>query len=127
MKKKFLLCKTCGNILEIVNDGGVVPVCCGASMEELIPNTVEAAQEKHIPEVAISDRSVVVKVGSVIHPMEDEHYIKMIEIVTNKRDVKVNPRPGMEPIMELELLASEEVEEVYAYCNLHGLWIKKIS
>ena len=76
MKRKFLLCRRCGNLIEMINDSGVTPICCGTDMNELTPNSVEAATEKHIPVVEIDGNIAKVTVGSTLHPMEEAHYIE---------------------------------------------------
>src|SRR5574344_1338500 len=73
---KFYICKHCGNIVGMINDSGVVHVCCGEKMSELVPNTTDAAKEKHVPVITVKGNEVHVAVGSVAHPMEAEHYIQ---------------------------------------------------
>ena len=97
MKRKFLLCRRCGNLIEMINDSGVTPICCGTDMNELIPNSVEAATEKHIPVVEIEDSIVKVTVGSTLHPMEEAHYIEWIYLETSNAIKRVKLRPGEEP------------------------------
>ena len=127
MKRKFLLCRRCGNLIEMINDSGVTPICCGTDMNELTPNSVEAATEKHIPVVEIEDSIVKVTVGSTLHPMEEAHYIEWIYLETNKGIKRVNLKPGDEPIASFALAEDETVTSAYAYCNLHGLWLKELK
>ena len=127
MKRKFLLCRRCGNLIEMINDSGVTPICCGTDMNELTPNSVEAATEKHIPVVEIEDSIVKVTVGSTLHPMEEAHYIEWIYLETSNGIKRVKLRPGEEPIASFALLEEETVISAYAYCNLHGLWIKELK
>ena len=127
MKRKFLLCKRCGNLIEMINDSGVTPICCGTDMTELVANTTEAATEKHIPVVEVNDNLVKVKVGEVLHPMEPEHYIEWIYLETNKGVKRVNLMPGEEPVANFILTEKETLKGVYAYCNLHGLWLKELK
>ena len=127
MKRKFLLCRRCGNLIEMINDSGVTPICCGEAMEVLTANSVEASTEKHIPVIEITDRQVKVTVGEVLHPMEEAHYIEWIYLETTRGIKRVNLKPGEEPIANFALLDSEEVLSAYAYCNLHGLWIKELK
>ena len=127
MKRKFLLCRRCGNLIEMINDSGVTPICCGIDMEELTANSVEAATEKHIPVVEVEEGKVKVTVGEVLHPMEEAHYIEWIYLETNKGIKRVNLKPGESPIASFALLEEEEVLNAYAYCNLHGLWIKELK
>ena len=127
MKRKFLLCRRCGNLIEMINDSGVTPICCGTDMNELTPNSVEAATEKHIPVVEIEDSIVKVTVGSVLHPMEEAHYIEWIYLETSIGIKRVKLNPKEEPIASFALLEEETVISAYAYCNLHGLWIKELK
>ena len=127
MKRKFLLCRRCGNLIEMINDSGVTPICCGTDMNELTPNSVEAATEKHIPVVEIEDSIVKVTVGSVLHPMEEAHYIEWIYLETSIGIKRVKLNPKEEPIASFALLEEETVVAAYAYCNLHGLWIKELK
>ena len=118
---KFYVCPHCGNLVEMVNDAGVKPVCCGQKMNELVPNTVEASGEKHIPAVTVSDGIVEVNVGSVDHPMVDVHWIEWVQLITDKGSYRKALNPGEAPNVKF-LLNDEKPIAVYAYCNLHGLW-----
>lgn len=123
---KFYKCEHCGNIIEMIVDKGVNPLCCGEKMKELIPGEVEAAHEKHIPVIEELDDKVIVKVGEVTHPMAEEHYIEWIVIHTDRGVYRKNLKPGDAPIAEFALLDNEITLSAYAYCNLHGLW-KKVA
>ena len=118
---KFYICRTCGNIIEKVNDSGVPVVCCGKKMEELVPNTVEVSSEKHLPAVTIEDGAITVNVGSVVHLMADEHYIEWVYVETEDGGQRKNLKPGEELNVTFSLGDDKSVA-VYAYCNLHGLW-----
>ena len=123
---KFYVCPHCGNLVEMVNDAGVKPVCCGQKMQELVPNTVEASGEKHIPAVNVGDGFVEVNVGSVDHPMVDVHWIEWVQLVTDKGSYRKVLNPGEAPKVYF-LLAGEKPLAVYAYCNLHGLWKTELN
>lgn len=127
MKRKFLLCRRCGNLIEMINDSGVTPICCGTDMDVLTANTTEAATEKHIPVVEINGNIAKVTVGEVLHPMEEAHYIEWIYLETNKGIKRVNLKPGDEPVVSFALAEDETVSSAYAYCNLHGLWLKELK
>ena len=127
MKRKFLLCRRCGNLIEMINYSGVTPICCGTDMNELTPNSVEAATEKHIPVVEIDGNIAKVTVGSTLHPMEEAHYIEWIYLETSIGIKRVKLNPKEEPIASFALLEEETVISAYAYCNLHGLWIKELK
>ena len=118
---KFYICPHCGNIVEMIQDAGVNPICCGQKMDVLVPNSVEASGEKHIPAVQISGNVVDVNVGSIDHPMVDAHWIEWVELVSNKGVQRKYLNPGEAPKVSF-LLDGEKPLAVYAYCNLHGLW-----
>jgi superoxide reductase len=113
-------CNICGNIVEVVHAGAGELVCCGQPMVLQVENTVDAAKEKHIPVKEIIGDKVVVKIGTVEHPMTAEHYIEWVEVVTKARVYRKTFTPGEKPFAEFDI--QEEVIEVRAYCNLHGLW-----
>ena len=122
---KFYICEKCGNLVEKIEDSGVPMVCCGQKMTEIVAGTVEASREKHIPEVTVEGDSVKVVVGAVEHPMAEEHSILWVELVTDKGVQRKNLIVG-EPPVAIFALANEKPLEVYAYCNLHGLWKTEI-
>ena len=120
--KKLFKCMHCGNIVEKIEDTGVPVVCCGQKMEELVPNTTDAAQEKHVPVIEVSGRNVVVKVGSVEHPMLEEHHIAFIVLETNLGTQRKFLDVAGKPEAKFVLAEGEEVVAAYEYCNLHGFW-----
>ena len=119
---KFYRCAHCGQIIAVVKKTGVPVVCCGEPMKELIPGTTDASQEKHVPVFTVSDNVVTVCVGSAAHPMLPEHYIEWVAIETRLGNQRKKLQPGMEPKVCFSLCQGDEVQAVYAYCNLHGLW-----
>ena len=123
---KFYCCPHCGNLVEMVNDAGVKPFCCGQKMNELIPNTVEASGEKHIPAVTVKENIVEVNVGSVDHPMVDVHWIEWVQLVTEKGSQRKYLNPGEAPNVKF-WLGDDKPVAVYAYCNLHGLWKTELN
>lgn len=118
---KFFICRHCGNIVEVVHDARVPLMCCGQKMELLAPNTVEASGEKHLPAVEVSGDVVLVRVGSVEHPMTEEHSIQWVELETDQGVQRRTLHPGTAPKLSFALNGAAPVA-VYAYCNLHGLW-----
>ena len=126
MNTKFYICPHCGNIVEMVHDAGVKPFCCGQKMNELIPNTVDASGEKHIPAVKVGEGVVEVNVGSVDHPMVDVHWIEWVQLVTDKGSYRKWLNPGEAPNVKF-LLSEEKPVAVFAYCNLHGLWKTELN
>ena len=122
MEIKFLKCNRCGNIVAVVKESGVKIQCCGSAMEEIIPGTVEASKEKHIPVYSVNGNEVTVRVGSVDHPMQDVHYIEWVMLQTKFGNQRRVLKPNDAPEVKFALLDNDEVVAVYAYCNLHGLW-----
>lgn len=122
MEMKFYICEHCGNMIAMVRDKGVPVMCCGQKMTEIVPGTTDAAVEKHVPVFEVEDNIVHVKVGSVAHPMLDEHYIEWIAVQTTAGNQRKALKPGDAPEACFALCEGEEVEAVYAYCNLHSLW-----
>lgn len=122
---KFYICEHCGNIIGMVHDAGVPVVCCGQKMTRLEPGKVEASREKHIPAVTVEDGLVKVDIGSVPHPMTDEHYITWVYLQTDRGGQRKCLSPGDAPEVSFAL-AEEKPLAVYAYCNLHGLWVAEL-
>lgn len=122
---KFLKCKICGKIVAVVNEREVPTICCGQPMEEMVPNTSDGAVEKHVPVYEVEGNIVRVKVGSVEHPMLDNHYIEWVAIKTNFGNQRKVLKPGEKPEAEFALLPGEKVEAVLEHCNLHGLFSTK--
>jgi len=122
MEMKFFQCAHCGKIIAVVKDTRVPVMCCGEPMKELIPGTTDAAQEKHVPVYEVSGDTVTVKVGSVAHPMTEEHYIEWVSLKTKCGNQRKALKPGDEPTVCFRICDGDEVEAVYAYCNLHSLW-----
>ncbi len=122
MDQKFLICSHCGNIIAMVRDKGVPVVCCGEKMKEIIPGTADAAQEKHVPVYTVEGSKVSVRVGAVDHPMLPEHYIEWISLQTKQGNQRKCLKPGDKPEACFMICNGDEVEAVYAYCNLHSLW-----
>ena len=119
--QKFFICRHCGNIVGLIQEAGVPMICCGEKMEELVPNTVDAAQEKHVPVVTVDGNTVKVEIGSVEHPMVDEHYIQWIYLQTEKGGQRKSLKPGDKPSATFALVDDKAVA-AFEYCNLHGLW-----
>lgn len=124
MAVKFYKCMHCGNVVEKLVDSGVSVVCCGQKMTELVPNTVDASQEKHVPEVKVlEDGRLRIEVGSVLHPMLPEHHISFIYVETDQGGIRVDLKD--QPIAEVCVDKAKSIA-VYEYCNLHGLWKKEL-
>jgi len=136
--QKFFICKHCGNLIGLMYNKGVPMVCCGEKMAELVPNTVEASAEKHLPFVTVAgnlnipgrpDLKTVfinVAVGSVFHPMDEKHNIAFVYVETEFGGQRKCLKTGEEPIVSFAFVEDKPIA-VYAYCNLHGLWKTEIN
>ena len=122
MEQKFYVCKHCGKIIAVVKESGVPVMCCGQKMTEIVPGSVDAAAEKHVPVWTVEGNTVNVKVGEVAHPMMPEHYIEWVSLQSKCGNQRKQLRPGDAPEVSFALTDGDEVEAVYAYCNLHSLW-----
>ncbi len=122
MEQKYYVCRHCGNIIAFARNSGVPVVCCGEKMQELVPNTTDAAQEKHVPVIEADGCRVSVTVGSVAHPMIPEHYIEWIALQTAQGRQFKPLTPGGAPSACFKICEGDAVEAAFAYCNLHGLW-----
>lgn len=120
-ENRFYICEHCGNLIGMIHDAGVPMMCCGQKMTELIPGTVDASKEKHIPVVSVKNNTVEVTVGSVNHPMVEEHNIAWVYLQTDRGGQRKCLKVGSEPVVTFAL-CDEKPISVYAYCNLHGLW-----
>ena len=124
MATKFFKCNHCGNVIVKVVDAGVPVMCCGEKMVELVPNTVDASGEKHLPVVTVLDNnSIKVEVGSVHHPMLPELHISFVYVETENGGIQVNLKDKPEAVV---YLGEEKAVAVYEYCNLHGLWATEV-
>ena len=121
-KNEIYKCGICGNIVEILHAGGGGLVCCGQPMNLMRENTVDASQEKHVPVITKIDGGYKVTVGSVAHPMEEKHFIEWIALKTKQDNQRKALNPGEAPAACFKICDGDEVEAVYAYCNLHSLW-----
>ena len=123
MDIRLFKCNKCGKIVVIMHESRCNMLrCCAEPMEEILPNTQDASQEKHVPVYTINGNICEVCVGSVLHPSMEEHYIDSVILQTNMGNQRKILGPGKEPKCSFALLPREEVTAVYAYCNLHGLW-----
>lgn len=116
-------CNVCGNIVEVVMAGVGELVCCGQPMELLVERQTDVGPEKHIPIVEKTEKGIKVKVGEVPHPMEESHYIHLIEVIVDGKVYRETLKPGGEPSAEFEL-EEDEIKDlkVREYCTIHGLW-----
>ena len=120
-KQKFFSCQHCGNMVGLIGKQGAPLVCCGEKMTELVPNTAEASEEKHLPAVTVSGDSISVQVGSVLHPMTEEHSIKFVFVETESGGQRKVLKVGDEPKLNFSF-SNDKPIAVFAYCDMHGLW-----
>jgi len=118
---KFYVCRHCGNLIGMVLNKGVPLVCCGEKMAELVPNTVEASKEKHLPVIKKSGSKLTIEVGGVPHPMDEAHHISFIYVETENGGQRKCIKTGSAPKAVFSFTEDKPVA-AFAYCNLHGLW-----
>lgn len=123
--RQFVICKHCGNTAGMIHDSGVAMICCGEEMERLEANTVDASFEKHVPTLLINGDEIIVDVGSVEHPMQEEHYIQWVYLQTENGGQRKSLKPGQKPKVRFTL-ADDKPVAVFAFCNLHSLWMKDV-
>lgn len=120
-ESRFYLCRKCGNIVGLIHGAGVPIMCCGSEMEHLEASTENEGGEKHSPVVTAESDSVKVTVGSVPHPMDEEHRIDWVYLQTDRGGQRKCLISGDKPEVEFKL-CDEKPTAVYSYCNKHGLW-----
>ena len=122
---KIYVCKKCGNVILKLEDKSEALVCCGDRMELVSANTVDAATEKHLPVYEIKEGMINIKVGATEHPMTEEHYISFIVLASDDSYMIKMLKAGDKP--EVSFPYSSEYNKIYAYCNLHSLWLTEIK
>ncbi len=119
-KLEIYKCSLCGNMVEVIHGGDGELVCCGEPMKKLTENTTDAATEKHVPVIEKIDGGYIVKVGSVAHPMEADHLIEWIELLTDGKAHRQFLKAGDAP--EATFLIEADNVNAREFCNKHGLW-----
>ena len=119
-QKQIYKCNVCGNIVGVLHTGVGELVCCNQPMQLMEEQTADATTEKHVPVIEKTEKGVKVKVGSIPHPMEKEHYIEWIEIIADDKSCRKFLKPGDAPEAEFEVQATSITAR--EYCNVHGLW-----
>ena len=122
----LLRCEGCGKIVAVVKGSACPTKCCGEPMVEMVPNTTDGAHEKHVPVIKVEGNLVTVTVGSVEHPMLEEHSIEWIMLETKEGRQRKTLKPGMKPKAVFAITEGDEVVAAYEYCNLHGFWKAEI-
>ena len=120
----YYICEECGNVTAVLNGEKKDLLCCGKKMKVLTPNSTDAATEKHVPVYKKVDDEIIVKVGEIEHPMETDHYIMWIELVSEGRTTKELLKPGQPAETKFQYIPGSVI---YAYCNKHGLWKKEVE
>lgn len=125
-KKQVYVCENCGSVVESLWNGGCDVICCGQPMKKMVPNTVDAAKEKHVPVIVRKGNQVTVKVGEAPHPMTPEHYILFVEVLVGDKVYRHDFREG-DAVAEATFLIDEKETGLVAraFCNLHGFWAYK--
>ena len=121
--KQVYRCNICGNIVEVLHTGVGTLVCCGQLMELLAEKTEDVGLEKHVPVIERTETGYLVKVGSIPHPMEENHYIKWIELIVDGKYCRKFLKPGEKSEAFFEVKAGKV--SAREYCNIHGLWKSK--
>jgi superoxide reductase len=122
-KNSVYKCSKCSAVVESLWDGNETLSCDGEEMKELIPNSTDAAKEKHVPVIIRNGNKVTVKVGEVAHPMTKEHYILFVELVVGNKILRHNFKEG-DTVAEATFIIDDVNAPLTAreYCNLHGFW-----
>ena len=122
-KKQIYKCAKCGNIIESLWDGKPDLICCGEVMKKLVPNTIDASKEKHVPVIVREGNKVTVKVGSAPHPMVPDHYILFVELLQGQKVYRHDFKQG-DTKAEAVFCIEDNGQALTAreFCNLHGLW-----
>lgn len=127
MKFKFFRCRICGNLVSMIDPSGVKMMCCGRPMDELVPKTEDTLHEKHVPVCKLDGNIVHVKIGEDEHPMTEDHYIQWVALETSKGNQMKCLKSSDAPEVCFPLCEGEKVRAVYAYCNIHGLWVRIVE
>ena len=120
----FYKCPICGNIIGLIS-GDINHVrCCGVEMELMVANSQDAATEKHVPVYEKEGDNLIVRVGEVEHPMEEDHYIMWIAQVSDNQTTRIRLEPNQKPEVRFKYIPNSTI---YAYCNKHGLWKTEVE
>ncbi len=124
-EQSFYKCDICGLVVGVLENENKHITCCGQNMRKIVAGEVEASGEKHIPVCEYDGKVLTVSVGSVLHPMEDKHFIEWIYVQTKNGGQRKILHAQDKPVAKF-VFEDDEPICVYAYCNLHGLWKKEI-
>ena len=116
-------CKVCGNVIEVIHAGVGILFCCNQSMMLMTEKKEDLGNEKHVSIIEKSDSGFNIRVGSVEHPMNKEHFIEWIELITENEVYRKYLKPGQKPEARFNIVANEVRARIF--CNIHGLWSSK--
>lgn len=122
MRKRYQVykCEVCGNIVQVLHGGVGSMICCNRPMKLLDEQTKEAGSEKHVPIIEQTNDGILVKVGSIQHPMDPDHYIEWIEVISGDKIYRKHLEPGMAPEVNFKIDGNESIAR--EYCTVHGMW-----
>ncbi len=123
---RFYYCEICGNIIGKIHDSGVPLVCCGQPMDAFELHTEDGPYEKHKPVIVVEGNRVVVNIGSVAHPMTEDHHIVWIYLETTQGGHRKALTLDGDATVTFCLTEGEVARAVFSYCNLHGLWYAEV-
>ena len=121
---RFYTCPICGNTVGLIHGNGDCLKCCGKPMQLMVANSTDAAEEKHVPVYEKEGDEIVVKVGEIAHPMEEDHFISWIALVGKNQTTRIALKPGDEPVVRMQYIPNSFI---YASCNKHGLWKTEVK
>lgn len=124
-QREVYVCRRCGGVAEVLSAGSGKLTCCQEPMQIATENTADASQEKHVPAVARAGSEVTVTVGTVPHPMGEDHYIQWVEVSQGDATTRRYLKPGAIPQATFEVAGGPITAR--AYCNLHGLWKAEVA
>lgn len=125
MELQFRICSVCGNMVAVIHDSGVPIICCGQEMDTVDANSTDASVEKHVPQIEQDGNTVHIRVGSIVHPMTEQHSIQWIAIQTRNGNQRKVLSPADAPEAQFALCNGDEIISACAYCNQHGLWVNE--
>ena len=121
---RFYICEKCGNEIGLIHGDGEKIMCCGEKMKLLVANSTDAAKEKHVPIYERVEDEIAVKVGEIEHPMEKEHYVMWVALVSDHTTTRITLYPEQETTVRFKYVPGSTI---YAYCNKHGLWKAEVK
>ena len=121
----FYKCDDCKVVLMATHSGQCETVSCDGHVFRKLQEKTKAQElaEKHVPVVEKTAKGIRVKVGSVPHPMQKEHYIQWISVKQGRNLYIHALKPGEAP--EAEFPINDTDVKALIYCNVHDLWTDK--